>query len=77
MNPPRCVLFVLVILGVLSFAPTLAAQTPSYETLFVQGATAYGAEDWPRCERVRWDVPPLAVAKSRVEKLNAGTSQPH
>jgi hypothetical protein len=28
-------------------------------------------------ERARWDVPPLARAKSRVEALNAGTFDPH
>jgi hypothetical protein len=28
-------------------------------------------------ERARWDVPPLARAKSRVEALNAGTFEPH
>jgi hypothetical protein len=28
-------------------------------------------------ERAKWDVPPLARAKARVEALNAGTFQPH
>ncbi|HEX6904779.1 MAG TPA: hypothetical protein VF789_34045 [Thermoanaerobaculia bacterium] len=28
-------------------------------------------------ERAKWGVPPLAVAKERVEKLNAGTFEPH
>jgi tetratricopeptide (TPR) repeat protein len=28
-------------------------------------------------ERARWDVPPLARAKARVEALNAGTLEPH
>jgi tetratricopeptide (TPR) repeat protein len=28
-------------------------------------------------ERVRWDVPPLSVARKRAEQLNAGTFQPH
>jgi hypothetical protein len=28
-------------------------------------------------ERAKWDVPPLARAKARVETLNAGTFQPH
>jgi hypothetical protein len=48
-KPQRHVLAVLVVLEVL-FSP-LGAQTPSpsYETLFVQGSTAYSAEDWPRC----------------------------
>ncbi|HEV8579818.1 MAG TPA: hypothetical protein VGX68_12150 [Thermoanaerobaculia bacterium] len=125
--------------GVLTFTAAVAAQTlgPSYETLFVQGSAAYGAEDWSSCaatlvkaaemapterqaarayftaaacatakgekdaafallekaaakwilwevdpsisdeERVRWDVPPLSVARKRAEQLNAGTFQPH
>jgi len=53
MKTPRCVLIVLVVLFVLEvLAPlSLRAQPPSlsYETLFVQGTTAYAAEDWPRC----------------------------
>jgi hypothetical protein len=28
-------------------------------------------------ERAKWGVPPLSVAKERVEKLNAGTFEPH
>lgn len=28
-------------------------------------------------ERVRWDVPPLSIAKKRVDELNGGTFQPH
>ena len=50
MKPQRCVLIVLFVLGALA-RPSVEAQAPppTYEALFVQGTTAYAAEDWPRC----------------------------